>query len=240
FQGGIGELPKTAATALGDRIRYNTEVKRVERREAGYVAHLSSGESCAARAVVVATPANAAAKITRDLSPTLALALADIPYAGLAVVCAGYERAQVGHDMDGFGFLAPRGQGLRLLGCIWTSSLFPFEAPEDRVLLRVMYGGAPDPEAVHLADATLLDCMKRELHPLLQIKGEPSFARMFRHQGGIPQYVLGHEARLKTIEEAERAMPGLVFTGNAYRGIGLNDCVTSAHNATKKTLAHLQ
>ncbi len=239
FQGGIGELPRTAATALGNRIRYNAAVAGVEQQEDGYVVRLTSGDSYAARAVVMATPANAAASCLHGLSASLADALADIPYAGLAVVCAGYDRDQIRHDLDGFGFLAPRGQGLRLLGCIWTSSLFPFEAPPDKVLLRVMYGGAPDPEAVRMDDDTLLRAMQSELHPLLGIEGAPAFVRIFRHTGGIPQYTLGHEARLAHIEAGEQAFPGLVFAGNAYRGIGLNDCVVSAHRAADKVLAHL-
>ena len=239
FQGGIGALPKTAAAALGDRIRYGASVDRVEQCEKGYVTHLTSGESYATRAVLMATPANAAAQITRELSPTLSQALADIPYAGLSVVCAGYDREQIGHELNGFGFLAPRNQGVRLLGCLWTSSLFPFEAPKDKVLLRVMYGGAPDPDATKLSDEALLHCMKQELHPLLQIQGDPSLVRIYRHPGGIPQYTLGHETRLRTIEEAEQALPGMVLTGNAYRGISLNDCVVSAHRATEKLLSHL-
>ena len=103
-----------------------------------------------------------------------------------------------------------------------------------------MYGGAPDPDATKLSDKELLDCMKRELHPLLQIQGNPSLVRIYRHPGGIPQYTLGHEVRLRAIAEAEQAMPGLAITGNAYRGIGLNDCVVSAHCAVKKILSHLK
>jgi protoporphyrinogen/coproporphyrinogen III oxidase len=239
FQGGIGALPQTAAAALGDRVRYGVSVDTVKQCEEGYVVRTSFGESYTTRAVVLATPANAAAIITRELSVPLSQALADIPYAGLAVVCAGYDRKQVGHPLDGFGFLAPRGQKLRLLGCIWTSSLFPFEAPEGKILLRVMYGGAPDPDALCLSDSELLDGMKRELHPLLHIQGDPELVRLYRHPGGIPQYTLGHETRLRAIEEAEQALPGLAITGNAYRGIGLNDCVVSAHRATDTILRSL-
>ena len=236
FQGGIGVLPKTAAEALGDRVQYGVSVDMVKKYEKGFVVSTSAGESYTTRAVVMATPANAAATITRELSASLSQALADIPYAGIAVVCAGYDRKQVGHSLDGFGFLAPRGQNLRLLGCIWTSSLFPFEAPEGKVLLRVMYGGAPDPDALGLSDSELIDCMKRELHPLLQIQGDPELVRLYRHPGGIPQYTLGHEERLCIIEEVEQALPGLAIAGNAYRGIGLNDCVVSAQRATDKIL----
>ncbi len=239
FRGGIGVLPETAAARLANRMLYNTPVAAVHRRDGGYVVSLTSGEILDARAVVVAAPAHAAAHMTQSLHPTLASALGDIPYAGLNVVCAGYAREDVDHDLDGFGFLVPRGQDMRLLGCIWTSSLFPFQAPEGQVLLRVMYGGAPDPGVLALSDQELAASMTRELHPLLGIRKEPRFLRVFRHPRGIPQYTLGHETRLRAIDEGEQTFPGLSFVGNAYRGIGLNDCVVSAHRAVKRTLEYL-
>jgi oxygen-dependent protoporphyrinogen oxidase len=239
FREGIGALPCAAARQLGDRIRFNCSVRGISRDNEGFVVHLSSGEQYLGKAVLIAAPAFAAADLMHELNPSLARALAEIPYAGLAVVCAGYAREKVAHDMDGFGFLAPRGQAMRMLGCIWTSSLFPFQCPEGRVLVRAMYGGAPDPEALSLSDAALTDLLKQELHPLLHIQGEPEFIRIYRHPKGIPQYTLGHAARLTAVDEAEQAMPGLAITGNAYRGIGLNDCVVSAHRAVEKLLKYL-
>ncbi len=239
FRGGIGVLPETAAARLADRVRYDTPATAIHRRDGGYTISLASGETLDARAVVVATPAHAAARLTQTLHPPLASALNDIPYVGLNVVCAGYAREDVDHGLDGFGFLVPRGQDMRLLGCIWTSSLFPFQAPDGQVLLRVMYGGAPDPEVLSWSDEELAAAMQRELHPLLRIRKAPHFLRVFRHPRGIPQYTLGHETRLRAVAEGEQALPGISFIGNAYRGIGLNDCVVSAHRSVKKTLEYL-
>lgn len=233
FKGGIGALPARAAAALGDRIRFNAPVTRIAAIRDGYEVTVGEGETLSARAVVMATPAHAAAGMVRELHPEAARALADIPYAGLTVACLGYPRSAIGHDLDGFGFLVPRGQNLRLLGCIWTSTLFPFEAPDGSVLLRVMLGGAPDPDANHLSDEATIGLVRAELGPLLGITGEPELARLYRHPRGIPQYTLGHENRLKAIETAEKACPGLCFIGNAYRGIGLNDCVVSANRAVE-------
>ena len=139
--------------------------------------------------------------------------------------------------MNGFGFLAPRTQGLRVLGSIWTSSLFPSQAPEDTILLRSMFGGATDPDAVELSDDEFLDHIRREIHPLLSITAPPDFVRIFRHRRGIPQYTLQHGAVLKAVEAAEERHPGLLLAGNAYRGVGLNDCVLSAHRAVRKIVA---
>lgn len=239
FKGGIGALPERAAAALGSRIRYNTPVTGITKVDGGYRVTLGGEESLITRAVVVATPAHAAAGLVSELHPAGAQALADIPYAGLTVACLGYPRGAVSHDLDGFGFLVPREQDLRLLGCIWTSSLFPFEAPDGSVLLRVMLGGAPDPEANLLSDEATANLVRKELKPLLRITGEPELVRLYRHPRGIPQYTLGHEKRLQAIDAAEAACPGLVFVGNAYRGIGLNDCVVAAHRAVEIISTHL-
>jgi len=223
FKGGIGALPVRVAGLLGNTVRYNTPAAKIHSVDGGYVVTLAGGETLSARAVVVATPAHAAAELVRELQPQATKALADIPYAGLTVACLGFPRATIHHDLDGFGFLVPRGQDLRLLGCIWTSTLFPFEAPEGAVLLHE--------ETISL--------VLRELGPLLGITGEPELVRLYRHSRGIPQYTLGHEQRLQAVEAAQSACPGLVFTGNAYRGIGLNDCVVSAHRAVQAVQKHL-
>lgn len=240
FKGGIGALPQRAATALGGQIRFNTPAAGITAREDGYRVTLNTGETLLTRAVVVATPAHTAAALMRDLHAEAGRALAEIPYAGLTVACLGYRQNNVARDLDGFGFLVPRGEGLRLLGCIWTSTLFPFEAPEGSVLLRVMLGGAPDPEANLLSDTETLDLVQREIQPLLGISGEPELVRLYRHPRGIPQYTLGHEKRLAMLDQAEAACPGLAFVGNAYRGIGLNDCVVSAHRAVERLAGYLR
>ncbi|MBE9521029.1 MAG: hypothetical protein IME97_07860, partial [Proteobacteria bacterium] len=60
------------------------------------------------------------------------------------------------------------------------------------------------------------------------LKAEPDFIRIFRHEKAIPQYVVGHADRLQAIEEKLQGHPGLVLTGNAFKGVSLNDCVVNA------------
>jgi len=240
FRQGIGQLPLTAAQLLGPALRYASFVLSMEHRQGRYLVRTKGGEAYLARAVVIATPAHAAARILSEMAPAAAAALGTIPYAGLSVVCVGYPRQAVDHDLSGFGFLAPRGQGISMLGCIWTSSLFPFQAPEGRVLFRCMFGGATDPLDAQLPDDVLLDRVRQELHPLLGIRGDPELVRIYRHPQGIPQYTLHHGKILQAIGQAEARFPGLVFSSNAYRGIGLNDCVVSAESAAARIVAMLR
>jgi len=231
FHRGIGFLPDAAVRPLSDRIRTQTPVTGLFRTDGAYRIQTSAGLTVSAAAVVVALPAHAAAAVAAGLDADCSVALRAIAYADIAVLCTGYRRENVGHDLNGFGFLVPRNQGLRVLGCLWSSSIFPGRAPEGWVQLRTMYGGYTDPDAIRLSDNELIAHLRHEVHPLLQIGGEPEFVRVYRHRPGIPQYLLGHGERLRAIAAAEQRFPGLAFAGNAYRGVGLNDCVVSALRA---------
>jgi len=231
FKGGMATLVNRAAERLGDRARVSMPVGLIQKHENGYEVHGANGERFLAESVIVAAPAYAAAGMVRDFDAPLADALAAIPYASMSVICTVYERASVGHNLNGFGFLIPRTQGKRILGCIWTSTLFPGRAPEGKILLRTMIGGASDPDAVKLDDGAMLDVIRQELFPILDIKSDPVLHRIFRWEKAIPQYTFGHHARVRAIEAAEDRHPGLRFAGNAYRGVGINDCVVSALKA---------
>jgi oxygen-dependent protoporphyrinogen oxidase len=228
---GIGRVPEVAASALGDALVTGCAVTGIRKAGAGFSVETSVGETYEAAAVVVAAPAYAAAEFCGAFGRDLVGALKGIPYAGIAVVCTGFAREQVKHDLNGFGFLVPRAEGMRALGCLWDSSIFPKRAPEGHVLLRTMYGGATDPGAVQLSDDELLALWRKEIGPIVGASGEPAHVRIYRWTRGIPQYTLGHGVRLRAIESAEDEYPGLVFAGNAYRGVSLNDCVLSARRA---------
>ncbi len=236
---GMGSVPEAAAERLGGRLHLDTAVTAVQREGGDYLVETVSGGQYRAPVVLVAAPAYAAAHFLPPLGRDLASALGAISYADVAVVCAGYARDRVAHDLNGFGFLVPRREGLRTLGCLWSSSLFPGRAPDGHVLLRIMLGGALDGDVVNLSDGGLIDLVGREVHPLLGIDGAPDFIHIARWQPGIPQYHLGHGLRLRAIAHAEEEHPGLIFAGNAYRGVGLNDCVASAHRAVRMAAGKL-
>ena len=237
FKGGAGFLPVRAGAQLGPCVLLGNGVEHLHRTNGAYRIETATGDTIEAEYVVVAMPAYAAAGVLAGLDPTVSNVLAEIPYADIAVVCTGYVRGQVEHDLDGFGFLVPRSEGKRALGCLWTSSIFPHEVPDGHVLLRTMIGGATDPEAVRLPDSELLGIVDREIHPLLRVSGAPKLVRIFRHVRGIPQYLLNHGQDLEAVEHAEHRHPGLVFAGNSYRGVGLNDCVVSAVRAVERLAA---
>ena len=240
FQGGMQQLIQRAAEEVGPRLLLQRGVDRIRRSEDGFTLEGAAlDQALTADAVVLACPAHASAPMVREMDAGLADLMSEIPYSPLAVVCLGYAREQVAHHMNGFGFLAPRDAGLRLLGALWTSSIFPGRAPDGQVLIRCMIGGARDPEALELSDEELLAVIYAELEGAMGLSGDPSFCRIFRHELGIPQYTLGHPDRIVAMEERAAALGGLVLGGNAYRGVSVNDCAKNAWPAAEKALEAL-
>src|SRR4029453_4081691 len=178
--------------------------------------------------VVLAGHPAMASGLTRWFDPELGALLDDIPSAPVAVIALGYARGAILHPLDGFGFLVPRSEGLRTLGVLWESSIFPARAPLDHVLLRVMIGGAHDPSAVALDDDTLLAIARGDLQRALGISAAPALTYVVRHSTGIPQCTLGHPARMARLEAALGRWPGLHLTGWGYRGVSINSSIAEA------------
>ena len=225
FPEGLGELVDALRERLGDRVHANEAVASVAPSDGGFSVALRSGQTLAAASVIAATPAPRAAGLFSASRPELARALEAMPYAPIVVLCLGYRREAISHPLDGFGFLIPRSEGLRSLGAIWSSSVFPQHAPENTVSLRVLLGGAHDPEAVGASADELRALFETELGATLGVRGEPLLSRVYRYPLGIPQYNIEHHGRVARIDDAVRGLPGLFVTGNAYRGVGINDCV---------------
>jgi len=236
FRGGMSDLISALVRAVGpERIRFRAKVETVGRDRCGaFRLHLAQAQVAEADALILAVPAWNAAPLVRDLAPDMAAALEDIPGAPLCVVATAFKRTDVKHPLDGFGFLVPRGQGLTILGSLWTSSIFPGRAPEGWVLLRTMVGGAHLPTLASLSDTELLRIVRGDLRTSLGITARPALWRIYRHPRGIPQYTVGHEDRLGRIHAACDAIPGLYVIGNSYEGIAVNACVKAAAPLAKR------
>ena len=228
FSNGMSALTDSLAAQLGSRIRVATAVKDISRNGHRYQLLLENDQVEESDALILAAPAHAQARMLQAMDPSLAGLLAEIPYPALSVCCLGYRKQQAGQVLDGFGFLIPSKEQRAILGTIVDSNVFPGRAPEDAVLLRSMVGGARTPELALLPDEQLIDRVRSDLQDILGLKAEPDFVRIFRYTRAIPQYLVGHAARLEAIDEKLQAHPGLVLTGNAFKGVSLNDCVVNA------------
>jgi oxygen-dependent protoporphyrinogen oxidase len=241
FREGIQYLSDALLASLDGIVKSGSAVTRVEKgRDLNYRVLCADGSELEADLVISASPAFAAADMLDGFDANISKVLRQIPYASMTVVCFGYERSRIAHSLDGFGYLIPKKEGCSTLGTLWDSSMFENRAPEGKVLLRSMMGGACFPEYVKLSDDEVVTRVRRDLKATMGIEAEPSFVRIFRHPQAIPQYTVGHGKRLEALDGLLKGHSGLILTGNSYRGIGLNDCVAAAQRASDEAIELLR
>lgn len=234
FKSGIGRLTEVATNAISESLRLNSPVQAIsEASDSRYSVTTESGETIIAEKAIFTIPAHALNSIVESLAPELCNTISSVRGEPIAVVCTGHKRSDVSNSMNGFGFLVPPNQNKNILGCIWTSSVFEGFAPDDRVYLRTMIGGAIHPEYVTLSDDMLLGYVRDDVLPHLGIRSEPDFVKIYRHTRGIPQYGLDHGNVLDAVARVEAEHPGLHFSGNSFHGISMNDCVKHAYAITE-------
>jgi oxygen-dependent protoporphyrinogen oxidase len=191
-------------------------------------------------AVLVATPAHAAGTLLQSASPGLAKELRDIPYSSSVTLTMGYDHSVRSSLPAGFGFLVPRTEGKRLVAATFVHNKFPHRAPADRALLRCFLGGSRDEEILHLPEGEIIRIAQNELREIFGLDAEPLFARTYKWRAAMAQYTVGHLERLERIERLRKQIPGLALAGNAYRGIGVPDCMHSGIHAAEELFSSLE
>ncbi|HYL13285.1 MAG TPA: protoporphyrinogen oxidase [Terriglobales bacterium] len=190
-------------------------------------------------AIILAVPAHAAAGLLERAHPDLAGELRGIAYTSSITVNLGYEQSVRASLPLGFGFLVPRSEGKRMLACTFVHNKFPHRTPEERALLRCFLGGTRNEAALEWSDAEIIATVRKELGEILGLQSEPLFSRVCRWKGAMAQYGVGHLERLDRIEGLRSRVSGLFLAGNAYRGIGVPDCVRSGTDAATNALVSL-
>lgn len=237
FHGGMFTLIEYLKECLGTRIKTGASVKGIERKEEHYLVHCEDGNIYEAERVVVAVPAYEASNILSGIDKNLSLLLKDIPYPPISVVALGFKKEDIKIDTEYFGFLISGKEKRKILGCLFDSSIFPNRAPEGHVLLRCMIGGARAPELALLDDKELINIVLEELDTITGLRAEPLFKRIFRHEKAIPQYIIGHSKRLEDIERILSGYRGLYLTGNAYKGVAMNDCIANSAELAERIVS---
>lgn len=224
FRSGLEALPR--ALAAGLEVRTSTPALAVRPLETGpgFAVATAAGEVTARHLIVTADSA-AAADLLSVASGGASRLLAEIASAPVAVVALGFRRQDVSHPLDGFGFLAPRREDLRILGCLFPSQLFPGRAPAGHVALSAFAGGRTDPEIVGRDDASLLALVLADLGRALGVRGEPAISRVHRWPRAIPQPELGHGRFADLARGLEERLPGLHLAGSWLGGVAVPDCV---------------
>jgi oxygen-dependent protoporphyrinogen oxidase len=260
LRGGLRELVETLVTHLEGELLPGTRVVELERDPGGstsgdgpYRLGLENGQTLLADAVILATPAYVAAGLVEPMHAALAAELRAIRYVSTATVSLGFRRAEFEHPLNGFGFVSARARqphgASRIVGeksrpsphipltaCTWTSTKFNGRAPDEHVLVRGFVGGPRHEELVDLPDQALVEGVRGELRHVMGVRARPVITRTYRWPQANPQYDVGHLERVDHIEAMAADLVGLYFTGSAYRGVGIPDCIEQGQNTAEAVL----
>ncbi|OIP76421.1 MAG: protoporphyrinogen oxidase [Oscillatoriales cyanobacterium CG2_30_44_21] len=234
FKQGIKMLPEAIATKLrsqGTPVKQQWTLRSLNRQDDIYIAKFDTptGEEIVmSRAMVMATPAYVTADLLKDYLPSASQALSKIFYPTVACVVLAYPKTEFAYDMQGFGNLIPRTEGVRTLGTIWSSSLFAGRAPQGWQLLLNFIGGTLDPALAKLSDSEIIQAVHQDLKKTIlrpDTKAEPKAIAVHRWDKAIPQYEIGHLQLLATVEAELKKSQGLYISANFIGGVALGDCI---------------
>lgn len=216
-------------------------VRQQQTREGNqYEATLASGRQVTAPVVVLTLPAHAAALLLEPFAPHLAADVAGIPYVSTAAVVLVYPQTAATRPLDATGFLVPAHERRVVTGSTWVTQKWPHTTPAGQVLIRCFVGRAGSEKILQQDDESIVKAVAAELRELVGLQGEPTLSRVYRWPRAMPQYVVGHQARLQRIREHMAAWPGMLLAGAGYDGMGLPDCVRQGEEAAKAALAQLR
>jgi oxygen-dependent protoporphyrinogen oxidase len=240
FRDGLETLPAALGHTLGDAITRKAPVTALRHDGEQWTATVDAPENGPStysfEAVICTVPLHALGQIELD-TPVALDPLDEATYPPVSVVALGYERDAVAHPLDGFGMLVPPVEDqFDVLGTIFSSTLFPNRAPDNDVLLTTFVGGARNPSLAEESPSAIQDVVGRDLDRLLDVEGEPVFARQVHWPRAIPQYTLGYGAVKDTLSALETTHDRLFFAGNYRDGVAVGDAMASGASAAQRVL----
>ena len=243
FDEGLQVLPDTLRERLGDAARFNTAVNAIVQTAGGWTLslHAAGGDSLAAHSAVIyaGTAHQLAGMKIESRIPVSFSAFSGIHYPPVASVVLGFRRKDVEHPCEGFGMLIPGIEGFKILGTIFSSSLFPNRAPAGHLTLTSYIGGERHPDLALLPREKLFELTREDLRVLLGAKGSPTFQHCTLYPKAIPQYNLGFGRDRALMTEIEAAAPNLFFAGHYRDGVSLSDSIVSGFNVAERVKRNL-
>jgi oxygen-dependent protoporphyrinogen oxidase len=228
FRDGMQTLTDALASAMAGRVSIvQGEATAVERNDDGWRVRVG-GETLAARTVVLCCPGPVNAALLETGAKPVADELAAIPYSSAILVMLVYERAALGHALDGFGFLVPRGERKTIAAATWVNTKFPIRIRPDLAALRAFIVGRQAVELARAPAADMVALVREDYRRLMGIQEQPLVHTLHRWPNSMPQYVVGHSKRVQKIFAHLADNPGLFLAGNAFDGVGIPDCVRRA------------
>jgi len=222
FRNGMQQFVDAVVAGIDQKsIRVNAAVTSFAKFATGWRVNTATGAEEFTH-VILALPAFTSANLL-SAYPDLAAELNSVRYTDSITISLVYRCDKLRRCTElpvGFGFLVPPSEKKRMIACTFVHNKFDSRCGDDHVLLRAFLTRGEG-----ATDAQLVAAVESELAAVLKIEVPTEFARIYRWPRAMPQYEVGHLDKLARMEAATRLLPGLRLIGNAYRGLGIPDCV---------------
>jgi oxygen-dependent protoporphyrinogen oxidase len=237
---GMGALTDALSLRLDSELSVGHDVTALARTRDGdrWQVRLSSGEQLETEAVICALPAYEAARVLSTLDPQLESALRAIRYNSIAVVTLAFDAMQTKLPRA-HGVLVPFAEHRHVTAITLSSLKYGGRAPAGGTLLRAYVGGALQSDLLQRDDDALIELVRSDVRDLLRAPQAPTTAIVRRWTRALPEYEVGHLARVESIERGAAALPRFALAGAAYRGVGISDCIVSAQRAAERIVSAL-
>ncbi len=240
FKNGMYELVEKMLDKLkGENLSTGKEVTSISKDSSGrFMINIRGTESIIADSVVITTPAYVSSTLLKGLNGKMSNSMELIPYIKSCTISIVYKKSDIQDRLPrAFGFLVPSVEKRNIMAATFTSLKWPNRCPDEYIMLRCFVGGKHRQEFVEKDDETLIKIARDELQSIIGIEAEPVKYRIFRWINNMPQYNMGHQELVETIDKGMRDNRGLYVTGSAYKGIGIPDCINNAE-ITAKSIVH--
>ena len=107
------------------------------------------------------------------------------------------------------------------------------------MLIRASLGDPRGGTLKDVSDSELIAWAHDDLSDLMEIRGTPALARVYRLPLAMPQLEVGHLDRMERIDRRLSTLPGLFVSASGFRGVGLPACITDATAVSERVAAYI-
>src|SRR5699024_3336151 len=240
FKNGLETIVAAIIKQTGNELCHiNTKVEKIVKTHSRYRIYTNRDACYEADAIIVAVPHHVLPHLFQAYD--FFQPLTHVPLTSVANIALAFDQSQIKNDIHGTGFVVSRNSNNRITACTGTHKKWQHTAPDGKALLRAYVGQPSDQAIVRLSDTDMTNIVLRDLTPIMNIVGDPEFAVVTRWEKAMPQYTVGHKARIRQIKEKmEKSLPGVFLAGSSYGGVGIPDCIAQGEQAKRQAFLYLQ
>nr|QHA79698.1 mitochondrial protoporphyrinogen IX oxidase [Eleusine indica]QHA79703.1 mitochondrial protoporphyrinogen oxidase 2 [Eleusine indica] len=170
--------------------------------------------------------------------------LPKVDYLPLSLMVTAYKKEDVKRPLEGFGVLIPykeqQKHGLKTLGTLFSSMMFPDRAPSDQFLYTTFIGGSHNRDLAGAPTTILKQLVTSDLRKLLGVEGQPTFVKHVYWRNAFPLYGRDYNSVLEAIEKMEKNLPGFFYAGNNKDGLAVGSVIASGSKAADLAISYLE